>query len=105
MRTWSHGRGRRMALGALAVGAALVGTLSCRAQADTCTIVSGGKPAAAIVVADSAFPVDSLAAQELQYHIERATGAKLAIYSESRRPANATGLIYIGACRETERKG
>jgi hypothetical protein len=79
--------------------------LSCAAQADTCTIVSGGKAQAAIVLAEKGFPVDTYAAQELQYHVQRATGAKLGIYRESQKPADFAGIIYIGDCAEARRRG
>jgi hypothetical protein len=49
--------------------------------------------------------VDSYAGIELQYHVERATGAKLPILQESQRPANAPDTIYIGNCKTTEQHG
>ena len=98
-------RRQRVLLSSLASGIYCLLGLSCSTHADTCTIVAGGKPRAAIILADKPFPVDSLAAQELQYHIERASGAKLSIYPEAQKPANALGMIYIGDCRETERNG
>jgi hypothetical protein len=101
----SQRRGRGVQLGFLAAGAVSLSCLSRTTHADTCTIVEGGKPRAAIVIADKAFPVDSLAAQELQYYIERATGAKLGIYPEAQRPTTFPGIIYIGDCKESERNG
>ena len=39
------------------------------------TLVSNGKPRAAVILPDDPFPVQKLAAEELIYHIKRATGA------------------------------
>ncbi|MBN1554654.1 MAG: DUF4838 domain-containing protein [Phycisphaerae bacterium] len=68
-------------------------------------IVRNGAPRAAIVVPDDAFPIVQFAAEELRHHIEKATGAKLEIVSESKKPENCKGLIYIGKCKATEKAG
>ena len=101
----SQKRGRRAFLGFLAPAAFSLFNMSCTARADTCTLVLNGKPQAAIVIRDSPYPSEVLAAQELQYHIERATGAKLGIFTEPQRPTNVSATVYIGDCKETERKG
>lgn len=62
------------------------------------TVVQNGLAAAAIVIPNSPKPVESYAAQELQYHIQKASGATLAIYTEANKPAGFPGLIYVGAC-------
>ena len=48
--------------------------------------------------------VEEYAAQELQYHIGESTGVTLPIVKESEKP-KGTGLIYLGACRQTEESG
>ncbi len=64
-------------------------------------IVRNGKATSVIVIPNNAWPVVKYAARELQYHIERATGAKLPIVTESEKPTNITNIIYIGNCKET----
>jgi hypothetical protein len=58
-------------------------------------IVRDGEPRSAIVLPNTYLPVQMLAAEELQYHVEQATGATLPIVSELRRPRRE-GLIYVG---------
>lgn len=59
------------------------------------TLVRDGKPAAVIVLSEQATPALRYAAQELAYHIERATGAKLALTCEcDGTPESAA--IYLG---------
>ena len=57
-----------------------------------------------IVVPKNAFPVVKFAAEELQYHVERATGAKLPVVTENGVP-RAGGCVYLGACEATARAG
>ncbi|MBT3379273.1 MAG: DUF4838 domain-containing protein [Lentisphaerae bacterium] len=59
-------------------------------------IVSDGRAQTAIIVPDEALPVVTYAAQELQYHIRRATGCELRIALEREKPITYTGLIYLG---------
>ena len=59
---------------------------------------------AMIVIPDNPIDVEEYAAQELQYHIVESTGVTLAIVKESERPA-ASGLIYLGACKQTKKAG
>ena len=66
-------------------------------------LVTDGQPRTAIVIPDKALKVVLFAAKELQYHVQRASGAKLPIINESRKPA-ARGFIYLGQCRETSKE-
>jgi len=68
-------------------------------------IVRDGKPATAIVIPDTAFPVVEYAAEELQYHIQKATTAKLQIVRENKKPDSFRGWIYLGNCREASAQG
>jgi hypothetical protein len=61
------------------------------------SLVQEGKPLAVIVVPSQALPVVSYAAEELQYHIEAATGAKLAIREESEDLPDGA-RVYLGNC-------
>ena len=53
---------------------------------------------------DEALPVLKFAARELVYHLERATGAKLPIATESERPRTGA-LVFLGDCRATAEAG
>ncbi|MBN1555125.1 MAG: DUF4838 domain-containing protein, partial [Phycisphaerae bacterium] len=68
-------------------------------------IVRDGKPCTAIVISDKALPIVQFAAEELRYHIEKAAGAKLEIYPESKKPTNIKGLILVGNCEATQNAG
>ena len=68
------------------------------------TLVSDGKAKAVVVLPDEALPVQNLAAEELVYHITKATGAQLPVYAESKAPA-AENFVYIGPCRKTAAAG
>jgi hypothetical protein len=58
-------------------------------------LVRDGKAVAAIVIPAQPLPVESYAANELQYHIEVSTGARLPIFSEkSELPAGPR--VYLG---------
>ena len=84
----------------------LIGVLLMTAHcgAATLEIVGDGQPRTMIVVPASYLPVQMLAAQELQYHVERATGVELVIVPEPRRPQR-NGLIYVGQCEQAAAVG
>ncbi|MCK5801730.1 MAG: hypothetical protein KAI66_02810, partial [Lentisphaeria bacterium] len=67
-------------------------------------LVKDGKPVATIVVPDQPLPVVRLAAQELNYHLKRATGAALPIVSESKAPQTGA-LVILGTCQATADAG
>jgi hypothetical protein len=67
-------------------------------------VVRKGKPVAAIVLPGQPLPVESYAAEELQYHVKAASGAQLQIVSED----TATGAgprVYLGHCRAAAEAG
>ncbi len=71
--------------------------------AEGCLLVRGGLPEASIVVAGDAPPAVRFAAQELQSHIERMTGAQLPIVADS---AQVKGpRILVGESAMTRRLG
>ena len=74
------------------------------AQAEI-TLVRGGTAHAQIVTPDKPVPVVELAAQELQYHIRKATGAELAIVAESEAADAQQHHIYLGDCKATRAAG
>ena len=63
-------------------------------------LVRDGKPLASIVIPAQPLPVESYAAQELQYHIEASTRARLAIVRENTQipPSPPIARIYLGNC-------
>ena len=68
-------------------------------------LVRSGDARAQIVVPDEAFPVVQYAAEELRYHIRKATGAELAIVAEAEAAANVPHHIYLGNCQATRTAG
>ena len=67
-------------------------------------LVRDGKPLVGIILPAQPLPVETYAADELQYHIEAATGARLAIISE-KDGQSAGGHVYLGHCEATARAG
>ncbi|HWL51619.1 MAG TPA: DUF4838 domain-containing protein [Chthoniobacteraceae bacterium] len=69
-------------------------------------IVAGGEPRAVIVVPDKPSAVARYAARELEWHIERATGAKLPILSEGQAAASPLeNRIYLGVTSASREAG
>lgn len=61
------------------------------------TIVSDGRPRAALVVGPEPTPTESLAAEEIRWHIRRMSGAELPVVaSHIARPPEGIVPIYIG---------
>ncbi len=67
-------------------------------------LVHHGEAKATIVVPDEPLPVVSFAAEEFQYHIQRATGARLPIAKESEQPTDRA-IVFLGACQATAEAG
>lgn len=67
-------------------------------NASSLTLVRGGKPASVIVIPDHPMPVEQFAAEELQYHLRKASGAELEIVTESAAPAE-TPWVALGATK------
>lgn len=80
------------------LGLAVAGT------APALELVRAGKAASMIVIPEHALPVVKFAAEELQHHVERATGAKLPVVIEGSEPHDAA-CVYLGACAATARAG
>ncbi|NSW56184.1 MAG: DUF4838 domain-containing protein [Armatimonadetes bacterium] len=72
--------------------------------ANALDLVRDGRPVTTIVVPDDALPVETAAAAELQYHVQKASGAQVPIAKESEAREGA-GLVYIGACKATQALG
>ncbi len=66
---------------------------------ETVTLVKAGKPNASIVIAEAPTPSAHLAALELQYHIEKITGAVIPIRTD--REVTGGNRILVGQSRQT----
>lgn len=77
---------------------------SCMSDASAMDIVKSGQPVAAIVIPDRPLPVVTAAAQELQYHVRKATGAKLDVVAES-VATNQRPRIFLGPTRAAAEAG
>lgn len=67
-------------------------------------IVKSGQPAAVIVVPDKPLPVVAAVAEELQYHVRKASGAKLEVVKESAAPDRAA-KVFLGATQAAAQAG
>lgn len=67
-------------------------------------LVTGGQARAVIVMPAEPLPVERYAADELTYHVERATGVLLPIVAEGDAP-EADAYVYIGAADAAARAG
>lgn len=72
---------------------------------DGLCLVKNNNARAAIIIPDEAIPPEQLAAEELQYHIQKAAGVKLSIHAEKDKPAGFDGFVYLGNCRKTAEAG
>ena len=60
------------------------------------TLVTSGKAAAVLVLPANPLPVETFAAEELAYHVGKASGAQLMTVKETDLPAQPAGRIYLG---------
>ncbi len=80
--------------------------LSARTSKGGMTVIQQKQARAAIVVADSASEVAMYAAEELQFHVEKATGVRLPLLRESEVTADLyPHCLYIGATQAAEKLG
>lgn len=59
-------------------------------------LVADGEAAAVVVVPAEANEVEQYAAQELAYHVQRATGVTLPVVAEDAVPAQPAGRVFVG---------
>jgi hypothetical protein len=69
------------------------------------SLVDDGLAKAKIVIPDEPLPVHKFAAEELQYHIERSSSAKLPIRHERDVATDDSGCVYLGPCRRAAQRG
>lgn len=94
--------GRRVGWTSLALGALAAIAGVARADVD---VVIDHAPAAVIVVPADAPEVVRYAAREMAYHVERATGAKLAIETEGAASRAPLAHLYLGDTLAARRAG
>jgi hypothetical protein len=83
---------------------ALLFSLSTLGSSGALELVMDGQPRATLVIPDEPWPVHRAAAEELQYHVRRASGAELPLVPE--REAKPEGdKVYLGPCRRTRELG
>jgi hypothetical protein len=68
-------------------------------------IVNKGKATAGIVIPGNPSPVVKYAAEELRWHIHKATGVNLLVISENDLLPGHLKPIYVGPCKEVKRIG
>lgn len=83
----------------------LMVTLGCFTSSQALTLVEGGRPRAVIITANQPTPTAQLAAEELVWHLRKATGVELAIMRESDAVESPPNRIYVGACRAATEAG
>ena len=69
------------------------------------SIVRNSKAAARLVVPNEILPAVTFAAEELQYHIHKSTGAKLQICQENEIRDFNGPFVFLGDCDATARAG
>ena len=84
---------------ALAAGALVAMAAGAASAAPKIVLVQEGRPAASIVVSEEATRAAQFAAYELQYHVERITGARLPITTD--REPGPGARILVGESRAT----
>lgn len=82
----------------------LAGLLPLAARAEL-KLVDEGRAAAVIVTPDSPSAVARYAAEELVYHVAKATGVQLVIATESKVPASPAGRVYVGPTKAAQAAG
>ncbi len=87
------------------IAAVLIGTIVALPAAAEVRLVEDGQARAVVVTADEPTPTAQYAAKELVRHVEKASGARLAIVAESSVPADMPTRIYVGATDAARRQG
>jgi len=64
-------------------------------------LVAEGQARAVIIVPTEPAPVAQYAAEELVYHLQRASGVELPIYPEDLAPDEPEARVYVGPCAAT----
>ncbi len=84
----------------------LVAGIACAEQGarPAVDLVLDGRAAAVIVVPDDPLPVVKAAAEELRYHVERASGARLPVVREAEAKGKGPRVL-LGACRAARESG
>ncbi len=92
-------------LGLLRVGLGLIVLVGFALQARAFTVVEGGKATAVIVTGDRPSAVVKYAAEELAYHVKKATGVALEVQRENAVTDSAANRIYLGDSKAVREAG
>lgn len=87
------------------VGASVVSVASTTVLRAELTLVEGGQPSSAVVVPTEPCLVVRYAAEELQLHIEKATGVRLQCLREDQVAGKPGSYVFLGPCEATRNAG
>lgn len=87
---------------AVALGVAL---MIATAPVQAVTLVRDGKPTSLIVTGNNPNPVQQVAAEQLQYHLQKMTGATVPIVAESDLDDSDQARIYVGPSEHLQQLG
>jgi len=99
--TWARERAMTLRFPTVATRCAallLFAVVMAQSPAVAMDIVKAGRPAAVIVIPDVPLPAVAAAADELQYHLRKATGARLDVVKENAAPQTGA-RVYLGMTR------
>lgn len=82
------------------LGTLLISGLLAFTTAWALDLVVDGQPRVTLVIPDAPLPVQKSAAEELQYHVRRASGAELPIIREADAKEDQPN-VYLGPCKRT----
>ena len=68
-------------------------------------VVSAGQARAVVVLPENCQAVVRYAAEELVYHVAKATGVKLAVVTEGQEPPQPAGRVYLGPTSAARKAG
>jgi hypothetical protein len=94
---------KRVPMATVMLGVCLTVSAAERSRAVEITLVRDGKPRATIVVAKDPTPSAHLAALELQYHIQKITGALVPVRTDHEETGGT--LILVGESKQTSLLG
>ncbi|GMV93675.1 MAG: hypothetical protein AMXMBFR82_34530 [Candidatus Hydrogenedentota bacterium] len=75
------------------------------AVSEPVALVAGAEPTALIVLPENPYPIATFAAEELVYHVEKATGARLKVVNEPAAREPGRPVIYLGATQAARDAG
>jgi hypothetical protein len=89
----------------LLAGCVLSAGLQVRPASAAVTLIEDDRPQAVVVLPAAPSAVERYAAEELVYHLEKATGVRLVVVGENDVPADPAARIYVGRTQAAVRAG